>query len=141
MAAAFDLAWIIAVVLVGIGLYALVRPGDLARRYGVPIEKDKHETAKDRHEESDERRQEAAYVRATGTRDIAIGVLLAATAYFRNVPLLIVFAVVGIVVSIVDLGIVHRHGDPPHHTAHAIHGSGIIAFILILSMALFAIGR
>jgi predicted Na+-dependent transporter len=125
VAAVFDLAWIIAVVLVAIGIYALVRPDDLARRYGVPAEK----------------REAGAYVRAAGVRDIALGVVLAATAYFHSLPLLVVFAVVGIVVSIADLGIVHQHGRPPHHAAHAIHGSGIIAFILVLSMALFAIGR
>jgi hypothetical protein len=124
MAAVFYLAWIVAVVLVAVGVYALVAPHDLARRYGVATE---------RHES-------AAFVRATGTRDVAIGVVLAATAYFHNLPLLVVFAVVGIAVTVADLGIVHRHGSPPHHAAHAIHGAGIVAFVLILTMALFAIG-
>lgn len=126
MAAAFYLAWIIAVVLVAIGVFALVAPHALARGYGVATEK--HEGA--------------AYVRAVGIRDIAIGIALAATAYFHSLPLLVVFAVVGIAVSIADLGIVSHHGSPPHRrTAHAIHGSGIVAFVLILAMALFAIGR
>jgi hypothetical protein len=125
MAAAFYLAWIVAVVLVAVGVYALAAPHGLARRYGVATEG--HEAA--------------AFVRATGIRDIAVGVVLGATAYFHNLPLLVVFAVVGIAVSIVDLGIVHRHGSPTHRgMAHAIHGSGIVAFVLILTMALFAIG-
>jgi hypothetical protein len=124
--AVFYLAWIVAVVLVAVGLYALVAPDDLARRYGVATE-NKHEAA--------------AFVRATGIRDIAIGVVLAATAYFHSLPLLVVLAVAGIVVSIADLVIVHRHGSPSHRgAAHAIHGSGIVAFVLILTMALFAIG-
>jgi Domain of unknown function (DUF4267) len=126
MAAAFYLAWIVAVVLVAVGIWALVAPHELASRFGVATE--------NRHEA-------AAYVRAVGTRDIAIGIILGATAYFRSLPLLVVFAVVGIGVSIFDLGIVHRHGSGPHRgAAHAIHGSGIVAFVLILTMALFAIG-
>jgi fatty acid desaturase len=126
MAAAFYLAWIVAVVLVAVGVYALAAPHALARRYGVAA--GEHESA--------------AYVRAVGIRDIAIGIVLAATAYFHNLVLLVIFGVVGILVSIADLGIVYHHGDrDDRHAAHAIHGSGIVAFILIVAMALFAIGR
>jgi Domain of unknown function (DUF4267) len=126
MAAAFYLAWIVAVVLVAVGVYALVAPHDLARRYGVATEN---------------RDEAAAFVRAVGIRDIAIGIVLGATAYLHSLPLLVIVAVVGILVSIVDLGVVHHHGSPAHRGgAHAIHGSGIVAFVLILAMALFAIG-
>lgn len=126
MAAAFYLGWIIAAVLVVIGLYAIFAPHPLARGYGVPV---------DGH-------QGAAFVRATGIRDVAFGVALGAAAYFHMLPLLIVLAVTGIVVSIFDLWVAWHHGGPHRpHAAHAIHGSGIVAFILVLAMALFAIGR
>jgi predicted Na+-dependent transporter len=126
MNAAFDLAWVIAIVLILVGIYALAAPQPLARAYGVPAE------GHDAH----------GYVRATGMRDIAFGVALAATAYFHSLPLLIVLAVVGIVVSVVDLWIVWHHGHAKRpHAAHAIHASGIVAFILVIAMALFAIGR
>ena len=123
---AFDLGWVIAVVLVFVGVYALGAPHRLGRHYGVSVE---GEAA-------------AGFVRATGVRDIAIGVALAATAYFHVLPLLVVFAVVGIAVSAVDLWIVWRHGHARRpHVAHAIHASGVVAFVLVLAMALFAIGK
>lgn len=121
----YYLAWAIAVVLIAVGLYALVKPHDLARRYGV----DAHGS------------DAAAFVRATGIRDVAIGVTLAAVAFFHILPLLVVLAVMGLVVSIADFRIVSHHAEHRHHAAHAIHASGIVAFILVIAMALFAIGR
>jgi hypothetical protein len=126
MSAVFLLGWVVAVVLLLIGLYALVSPHAVARGYGV------HADGHDAH----------GYVRATGIRDIALGVLLGAVAYFHSLPLLIVFAAVGIVVSIADLTIVWHHAHERRvHVAHGIHASGIVAFVLIIAMALFAIGR
>jgi hypothetical protein len=113
-------------VLVAVGVYALVAPHSLAHHYGVPVEG----------------HREGGFVRATGVRDVALGVVLAAAAYFHAMALLIVFATAAIVVSIVDLWIVSHHGGVRRfHPAHVIHGSGIVAFILVLSMALFAVGR
>ena len=126
MTAAIYLGWIIAGALVAIGLWALWVPHAVAHHYGVRVEGDR----------------ETAYVRATGIRDVAIGVVLGATAYLHVVPLLIVVAAIGIVVSIVDIWVVARHGGAHRpHVAHAIHASGIVAFILVIAMALFAIGR
>jgi Domain of unknown function (DUF4267) len=119
------LAWAVAIVLVAVGLYALVMPSDLAHRYGVAARG--HDAA--------------GWVRATGIRDLALGVALGATAYLHAIVLMIVLAVMGIVVSATDLGIVWHHGGLRRpHAAHAIHASGIVAFVLILAMALFAIG-
>ncbi|MGB8908474.1 MAG: DUF4267 domain-containing protein [Candidatus Cybelea sp.] len=127
MSAVFYLGWAIAVVLVVVGIYALVAPRALARAYGVDVEG--HEAH--------------GYVRATGIRDVALGVALGATAYFHYLPLLIVLSVAGIAVSVADLWIVWHHGGHARHLhpAHAIHASGILAFVLIIAMALFAIGR
>ncbi len=126
MSAVFLLGWIVAVVLVLVGLYALVAPHAVSRGYGV------HADGHDAH----------GYVRATGIRDIALGVLLGAVTYFHSLTLLIVFAVVGIVVSVADLAIVWHHAHERRvHIAHGIHASGIVAFVLIIAMALFAIGR
>lgn len=126
MTAAIYLGWIIAIVLVAVGLYALLAPRAMAHHYGVRVEGDR----------------ETAYVRATGIRDVALGVVLGATAYFHVLPLLIVVAAIGIVVSVVDIWVVARHGGAHRpHAAHAIHASGIVAFILVIAMALFAVGR
>ena len=126
MSVAFDLAWIIAIVLVLVGIYALVAPRPVASHYGVAV--DEHSGH--------------GFVRATAVRDIAFGVALGAAAYLHSMPLLIVLAIVGIIVSATDLAIVSHHGHSKKmHPAHAIHASGIVAFVLIIAMALFAIGR
>jgi hypothetical protein len=68
--------------------------------------------------------------------------VLGATAYYRILPLLVVLAVMGIAVSIADLWVVWHHGGLRRpHAAHAFHASGIVAFILVIAMALFAVGR
>jgi|SRR5690348_13118971 len=126
MSLVFILAWIVAIGLACIGLYSLLAPRVLARHYGVSVE---HHTSE-------------GYVRATGVRDIALGVILGAIAYTHATLLLVIFAIVAIVVSLVDLFVVKSHGGHQRmHHSHAIHASGIVAFILILTMALFAIGR
>lgn len=126
MSAVYYLGWAIAVVLILIGIWALVSPHAVAREYGVPVEG--HEAA--------------GFVRATGIRDIAIGIVLAATAYLHVLWLLVIVAVVGIAVSIGDLWVVSHHGGTRRfHRAHAIHASGIVAFVLVIAMALFAVGR
>jgi hypothetical protein len=117
---------VIAAVLVGVGIYALFAPKQLGRQYGVAVEG--HDAQ--------------GYVRATGARNIAFGVILAATAYFHLLVLLIVVAVVGVAVAIADSWIVWHHGHARRlHPAHAIHAGGIVAFLLVIAMALFAIGK
>jgi hypothetical protein len=126
MSAVFYLGWAIAIVLVAVGVYALVAPRALARAYGVAVEG----------------REAHGYVRAAGIRDVAFGIALGAAAYFHYVPLLIVLAVAGIAVSVADFWIVWHHGGARRlHPAHAIHASGIVAFVLVIAMALFAIGK
>jgi len=126
MSAVYYFGWAIAIVLIVVGIWALFSPRSLAREYGIPAEG--HEAH--------------GFVRAAGIRDIAFGVVLAATAYLHLLWLLVVFAIVGIAVSIADLWVVSHHGGVRRfHRAHAIHASGIVAFILVIAMALFAIGR
>jgi hypothetical protein len=126
MSAAFYLGWIIAVILVAVGIYAMLAPHSLAVRYGV----------------SAHGQGAAGWVRATGVRDVALGVALGATAYLHALTLLVVLAAMGVIVSIADFRIVSHHGEAQRHrAAHAIHASGIVAFVLIIAMALFAIGR
>lgn len=126
MSAVYYLGWIIAIVLVIVGIWALISPDTLARDYGVPAEG----------------REAHGFVRATGIRDIALGVVLAATAYLHLLWLLVIIGVVGVAVSIGDVLVVAHHGGVRRfHRAHAIHASGIVAFVLVIAMALFAIGR
>jgi Domain of unknown function (DUF4267) len=124
MSAVYLLGWAIAIVLMVVGIYALVAPHTLARHYGVRVEG----------------HAAAGFVRATGIRDVAFGAILAAAAYWHLLWLLVVIAVAGIAVSIVDFWIAWHHGARRFHPAHAVHAAGIVAFILVLAMALFAIG-
>jgi Domain of unknown function (DUF4267) len=126
MTIAFLLAWIVGIVLLLVGIYGLIAPHPLSRGYGVHVES----------------HAGAGFVRATAIRDLAIGIALCAAAYAQSLPVLVALAVAGIIVSIADFAIAFHHGPAKRlHLAHGIHGSGIVAFILILAMALFAIGR
>jgi hypothetical protein len=118
------IGWIVAIALIVVGIVALLAPSALAGHYGVAVEG----------------HGGAGFVRATGIRDVALGVILAATAYYHAMGLLVVFAIAGIAVSCADLFVAWHHGERRVRPAHAIHFGGIIAFVLILTMALFAIG-
>jgi hypothetical protein len=122
--AVYFLGWALAIALVIIGIYALLAPHPVARHYGVRTED----------------HAGAGFVRATGVRDIAFGVILAAALYWHMRWLLVVIAAAGIVVSVVDFWIAWHHGTRRVHAAHGVHGAGIVAFVLVLAMALFAIG-
>lgn len=111
--------------LVLVGIYALAEPHGLAHQYGVSVEG----------------HTPTAFVRATGVRDIALGVILAATACYHLPFLMVVIAAIGIAVSMADFFIVWHHSGGRYHRAHAFHLSGVVAFVLVLAMALFAIGR
>jgi hypothetical protein len=125
LSAVFYLGWAIAIVLVAVGIYALAAPHSLARHYGVSVEG----------------HAAAGFVRASGIRDVAIGVVLGAAAYYHALALLIVIGAVGIIVSLADFWIAWHHGRRQLHLAHGVHASGVVAFVLIITMALFAIGR
>ena len=111
--------------LVIVGLYALFAPGGMARLYGMPIES----------------ASAAGFVRAIGARDLAFGLALGAAAYFRQEPLLLVLAVLGLFLSLADFSIVYHAGGKQLRPVHGVHASGIIAFVLIVTMILFAFGR
>ena len=115
----------LALVLIVTGVYALVEPHGMARIYGVPIEG----------------ASGAGFVRATGIRDLAFGVALGASAYFRDEPLLIIVAAAGVLLSLADFSIAYHAGGRQLRPAHGFHASGIVAFILVLTMILFAFGR
>jgi hypothetical protein len=115
----------LALVLIIAGVYALVEPYGMAHVYGVPIEG----------------ASAAGFVRAAGIRDLAFGAALGAAAYFRDEPLLIILAAAGLLLSLADFAIAYHAGGRQLRLAHGFHASGIIAFVLVLTMILFAFGR
>lgn len=117
--------WLAAVALVLVGVAALVKPIGMAHFYGLPVADDPG----------------LGFVRATGSRDLIIGLLLAAAVWYRFWPLIDVMLVGGILLSLGDFWIAYHAAGKRFHRGHSIHASGIVAFVLVLLMALFAIGR
>lgn len=115
---------VVAVALVLVGIAALIAPHPVARAYGLPADGD----------------AARGFVRATGIRDVVIGGVLAATVYARDVPLIVVVAIAGIVLSLADAFIAYHSGGKRWRPEHGIHAAGAIAFVLVLAMALLAIG-
>ena len=126
MSLLYALAWIIAAIALLVGIFALVAPRQMAAGYGLPVNDDAG----------------AGYCRGLGARDVAIGVAIATAAYYHDLVLMVVLAGGGIAVSIADFFIAYYHH--PHkrlRPVHGIHAAGIVAFGLVLAMALFAIGK
>jgi hypothetical protein len=114
-----------ALALVLVGIAGLVRPAGMAHFYGLPVEGDAAH----------------GFVRATGNRDLIIGLVLFAALWYRYWPLIDVLLVAGILLSAGDFWIAYHAAGKRFHKAHALHAAGIVAFVLVLAMALFALGR
>lgn len=117
-------AWLVALALIAAGGAGLLVPRAAARWYGAPAEADGAH----------------GFVRAAALRDLAIGVVLAAAVYFRDVPLTIVVAVAGIGLAIGDFVIAYHASGRRVRSEHASHLAGVVAFVLVLAMALLAVG-
>jgi hypothetical protein len=119
----FIIAGIVAAALILIGLWALIDPRGMSSAYGLPAE------GTHAH----------GFARATGIRDLIIGAVLAFAVALHDLPFIAVLGVAGIVLSIADFGIAYHGNGRRLHRTHASHAAGFIAFILIATMALWAI--
>ncbi len=124
MTAAFIAGSVVAAALILVGLWALFDPHRSSHAYGLPAE------GSHAH----------GFTRATGIRDIIIGAVLGAAVVLHDLPFIAVLAVAGIVLSVADFFIAYHGAGRRIHPAHANHLAGVIAFILVLAMALLAIG-
>jgi Domain of unknown function (DUF4267) len=122
--AAFIAGGVVAAGLILVGLWALFDPHRMAHAYGLPAE------GSHAH----------GFTRATGIRDLIIGGVLGAAVVLHDLPFIAVLAVAGIVLSIADFVIAYHGAGGRIRPAHANHAAGVIAFILVLAMALLAIG-
>jgi hypothetical protein len=123
MTAVAIVAFIVAIALIAIGLWALFDPHRMSRAYGLPAE------GAHAH----------GFTRATGIRDIVIGGILLTAGFLHNLPFIAVLGMAGIVLSIADFVIAYNGNGRRLHRSHANHAAGIIAFILVATMALWAI--
>jgi hypothetical protein len=115
---------LVALALAAVGAIALLAPRWLAAAYGLPSDADSSH----------------GFVRATGLRDVVIAIVLAATIYYGDRTLLIVVAAAGVALSLADLFNAYHSGGRRWRREHVSHVGGVIAFVLVLAMALFAIG-
>jgi Domain of unknown function (DUF4267) len=114
-----------ALALVILGAAALINPLGMSHFYGLPVEGDAGH----------------GFVRATGSRDLIIGLVLGAAIGYRYWPLIEILLAAGILLSVGDFWIAYHAAGKRFHRAHALHAGGIVAFVLVLTMALFAFGR
>jgi Domain of unknown function (DUF4267) len=117
--AALKLSTLAAIGLVAIGLVALLSPRRLARSYGVEV-------------------NDAAgivWVRATGARDIVLGLILGYTAYQQEFPTTMLICATGFILSIVDflLAVTYARRLRSEHAAHL---GGAAAFLVIIALFL-----
>ena len=117
-------AYLVALALVATGAAGLGAPRAAARWYGLPAEGDGAH----------------GFVRAAALRDLAIGVVLAAAAYFHDVAVTIVVAIAGIALALGDFAIAYHASGQRVRREHASHLAGAAAFVLVLAMALLAVG-
>ncbi|HEY3675981.1 MAG TPA: DUF4267 domain-containing protein [Candidatus Tumulicola sp.] len=117
------IAIVVAIALIGVGLWALFDPHRMSHAYGLPAE------GTHAH----------GFTQATGIRDLVIGGILLAAGAWHNLPFIAVLGVAGILLSIGDFWIAYNGNGRRLHRAHAGHAAGIIAFILVATMALWAI--
>jgi len=124
MTGAFIAGGIVAAALILVGLWALFDPRRMSNAYGLPAD------GSHAH----------GFTRATGVRDLIIGLVLGTAVVLHDLPFIAVLAAAGIVLSIADFAIAYNGGGRRLRPAHGNHAAGAIAFILVLAMALLAIG-
>ena len=113
-----------AIALASIGVLALIAPERLARSYGIEV----HERAA------------LAFVRATGARDVLIGLILAGAAYLQDAIVLAGLCIVGVLLSLADFAIAFTFARR-FRSEHLAHIGGAVGFALITALLLSLIRR
>ncbi len=99
-----------------IGAFAVTLPVRLSRAYGLPATEP----------------VARAFVRATGARDMALGVILFAAVLSGSAVLLRIIVASGCVVAIADFALAYGGAGRTLQPQHATHLAGAIGFALIL---------
>ena len=105
--------------LVAVGALALFSPRRLSRSYGVEVRD----------------RASLVWVRATGARDVALGLILAYIAFHQELVEILFLCVIGFVLAIVDflLAVTFARRVRSEHLAHL---GGAVAFLVIIVLLL-----
>jgi len=105
--------------LVAVGALALFSPRRLSRSYGVEVRD----------------RASLVWVRATGARDVALGLILAYIAFHQELVEILFLCVIGFVLAIADflLAVTFARRIRSEHVAHL---GGAVAFLVIIVLLL-----
>ena len=107
-----------------IGIFALVLPDRLSREYGVPVTG----------------RGALAFVRATGARDVALGIIVLAATVANAELLLRVTVATGCFVALGDFALAYDGAERRIRPQQITHLAGAIGFAVIL-LLLFHVRR
>jgi hypothetical protein len=112
---ALKLCGLAAALLLAVGALALISPRRLARSYGVEV---------------DDARS-FVWVRASGARDIALGTVLASSAFLGDATELLVICAAGVALSLADFVLAVSFARRVR-SEHGAHLGGAIAFLVII---------
>lgn len=116
---ALKLCGLASVGLLAVGVLALISPRRLARSYGVDVRD----------------RAALVWVRATGARDAALGIILAFIAFRQDLIEILVLCVIGLALSITDFFLAVSFARRLR-SEHGAHLGGAIAFLVIIILLL-----
>ena len=105
-----------------IGAFAIALPAQLARGYGIPVSG----------------RDALSFVRATGARDAALGIILLAATVSGTEPLLRVVVATGCAVALADFALAYGGAGRQLRPQHLTHLAGAIAFAVIFLLLFHA---
>ena len=112
------LSYLAAIALLVIGALALVAPGILSQSYGVAVDDPRA----------------FVYVRATGARDVLLGLILVASAYLGDILQLMIICSAGLVLSLADFLIAFLASGRRLAPQLFAHLGGIVGFAIILAL-------
>lgn len=112
---ALKLCGLAALGLLAVGALALISPQRLSRSYGVEVTD----------------ATSIVWVRATGARDILLGILLAVAAFLDDTPELLVLCAAGLALSLIDFLLAMTFARRLR-SEHGAHIGGAIAFLVII---------
>lgn len=110
--------------LLAVGILALLLPQRLSRSYGVPV---KGAPAID-------------WVRATGARDTALGLIFASAVYLRDHRTLLILCLAGLALSLADFAIAFGAANKRVRSEHGAHIGGAIGFAVLVILLAQAAG-
>lgn len=108
-----------AIGLIAVGVLALMSPERLSRSYGVPVKTP----------------SSFAFVRATGARDLILGLIFATNVYLKDALGLLVLCVAGLILALADFLIAFTTSKRIHseHGAHLGSAIGFVVLIVLLT--------